>query len=87
VFPRRLNLAGVGVLRGQPHLEYLIPSALSRLVPQCALVLDSSLAWPLHAGDGRRSAGLLHRAAMCVGGLPPTAPLSHHLHQSLRIIE
>ena len=87
MFPRRRNLAGVGVLRGQPHLEYLIPSALFLLVPQCALVLDSSLAWPLHAGDGRRTTGLLHRAAMCVGGLPPMAPLSHHLPQSLCIVE
>ena len=87
MFPRHRNLAGVGVLSGQPHLEYLIPSALSRLVPQCALVLDSSLAWPLHAGDGRRTAGLLHRAAMGVGELPPMAPPSHHLPQSVCIVE
>ena len=50
-------------------------------------MLELDLAKPLLAGDGRRTTGLLHRAAMNVGELPPVAPPSHHLPLSMRIDE
>ena len=87
MFPRHRNLAGVGVLRGQPHLEYLTTSVLSFLVPWSTLMLELGLAKPPLAKDGRRTTGLLHRAAMNVGELPPVASPSHHLPLSMRIDE
>ena len=50
-------------------------------------MLESGLAKPLLAGDGWRTTGLLHRAAMNVGELPPVAPPSHHLPLSMRMDE
>jgi len=75
------------VLRGQPHLEYLVTSALSLLVSCGTLMLESGLAKPLLAGDGWSTTRLLHRAAMNVGELPPVAPPSHHLPLSMRMDE
>ena len=75
------------MLRGQPHLEYLVTSALSLLVPWGTLMLESGLAKPLLAEDGWRTTGLLHRATMNVGELPPVASPSHHLPLSMRIDE
>jgi hypothetical protein len=73
------------VLRGQPHLEYLVTSALFLLVPRGTLMLESGLAEPLLARDGRRTTGLLRRASMNVGELPPVAPPSHHPPLSTRL--